>query len=340
MQKTSNQQLGKRKVIRNSNIELLRVILITLVIVSHCNLGGGLLRHVWFINISVPIFAIISGFFCVNSKNRFILVLINYGLNLILAIILYYLIKFTAHISIWGSFNETKFLSGIDGVWWYLYVYVCISLFAPLFNIALKMCNRYMSLICIVFLYFMIINPFHNQHDQHFNLLNEVPLLMMYYLIGAWLQLYFPKRLSKKIILSVCIALMVICIGLNFAGYFIVSDELHNKWISFEPNDSLIIVIMTTSTFIFASMIKIPYFRTINFLGKSTLYVYLYHIAVMRIVYAFILVNMWVQILIIIAISFIFASIISKPMDYLTRFLNDCVYKCWYSIINKNKTYA
>lgn len=281
---------------RKSNIELLRIIAILMVILSHFNLFGDygtfssntniinfILRNIFSVGaISNGIFIIISGYFLINYYNNE--KLYKKVIKLCLEMCLYsYLIAFIVGITGIKSISKIELIKiifpFIFGNWFLIY-YMILLLFVPFINVLIRKIskNELKKLIVIMFLLFSIIEIITHKslgfsyHD----------IFILNYFIGAYIRLYIDinKIDIKKCLFLVAILILLLTISvisIIIIGLYINNFNIINKCAYLVTNNcSPFVIIIAISIFIIFLKINVSN-KFINYISNSVLGIYLIH---------------------------------------------------------------
>lgn len=288
-----------KKTERNSNIELLRILLILMVIGVHYNLIGMgnafLYTRNAGINVSltavleslcivcVDTFIIITGYFQINKKNidkekvlKFILMILFFNA------IQYFLNVFICNI----PFNiKNLLLQTISGKW-FIIVYLALYLLTPYIN---KLINalttqEYKKMLIIILLLFVIYQTALNYSqlfipiwgwsfiidrgiDPGYNIINFIVL----YLVGGYIRKSNINLSKKTNILGYFISTILI-----FISWYILYHSKYQNYanISFYYNNVLVLI-ASTSIFLVFKNIKIKTSKIINILASTTMGIFI-----------------------------------------------------------------
>lgn len=205
------------KITRNSNIELLRIVLILMVISLHylngADWGGGLLSHVtqgslnyYIANflesafiMAVDTFIIITGYFSLNKTSIRIAKPIK-----LYSLLIFYGLIFSAFMLCFKNpvmnFETLKFVAKTICYRWFLVIYCVLYILIPFLNKFIHSLTQkqFFTLLVINAIFFYVINtfsPWLTVNDYGYGIVNFINL----YLVGAYLKLYHPDPLPKKI---------------------------------------------------------------------------------------------------------------------------------------------
>lgn len=220
---------------RNSNIELLRIISIVMIVVSHycvhgaasektatLNLGINrfILEFLTLGNLGTILFVLISGYYLINSNNVKLKKLFRLFFQIMFYSIIIYCILLVLNIETFKLNNLVKSVFPITfKMYWFATVYIILYTFHPFINKLLNNFSRkeHLSFIVLMFLIFSIFGTI-TKSDYYGN---ELIQFLMFYSIGAYLFKY-PNNILvnnnnniKIMILSILlIALSIICLDI------------------------------------------------------------------------------------------------------------------------------
>lgn len=224
------------KTIKNSNIDLLRIIAIFLVILLHTSAVYFLQFHkYWSISlfydnisrISVPIFFIISGYLLLSKEESISTFFIKRASKIILPFVAWSL--FYIFIDL-GTWNTKRLLSIIRSPTyyhlWFIYAMMFMYFLTPMLRVINKNPDRNLSryMICLWFIYASvyvfacdlraIIDP---SFDNSFGNVETYISLSGFFIIGGYLRNYNLKISTLKLLL-----IIMLCMSANFfATHFI-----------------------------------------------------------------------------------------------------------------------
>lgn len=275
------------KTIRNSSIEVLRIISILFIIASHYCVHGGfdvlnmnfslnkvLLQCFTLGNIGVVIFVMITGYF--NSTSTFKLkklFKIIYQTSFY-SIIIYLLFVFTG----FESFNLIKAIKNFFPIvfdqYWFMTCYIILYILSPYLNKFI--CNLskkdFKLLLLILFFLWAIVPTFTLQHLYG----NQIAQFILFYLIGAYIRKFgfeYSKKTSIYIILISFIMIILSIISLNYLAEYI---NFFNRGIHFLERNSILVIILSANILYYFSNIEF-HSKFVNILASTTLGIYLIH---------------------------------------------------------------
>ncbi|AOG60792.1 hypothetical protein SHELI_v1c08430 [Spiroplasma helicoides] len=312
---------------KNTNIEILRIIMSFFVILLHQAgpFDNYSYNDIWYFKYFCPwvtgakiFFILITGYFKVNTKNYnngvFVInISISWLLNFGFACLVY---SFTRDAIPFKSL----LLGGRD--WWYIWALLVIQIIMPVLNKIINNFNKYYLLLCIVILYLLLEFTSNYLYGQIFGITNLFAMILLYCIGGMirnHVELYF--KYQYLIIFLNVILLWVAIDAINmFTKYDFVYKQLG------VPN-----ALFSVEVFIIVTSFRRTKNEFINYLGSSMLYVYLYHYLIQELnskyIYSKILDNLNLQLQVnILALITLFATLvvallITKPIDYLSKFI-------------------
>ena len=195
---------------RNSNIELLRILSIFMIILSHYTVHNTvsnyllplgfnrlLLEITTLGNIGVIIFILITGYFSINQEKSFKfkklfflwMQTFTYSFLIYIIFVLLKLEPFSIKLLIKSILPIT-----FNG-YWFISVYVIIYIFSPFINKFINSLNKkeHLNFIIISLFIFSILNMLTNQKYY----CNELIQFIIFYSIGAYIKKYNQKYISK-----------------------------------------------------------------------------------------------------------------------------------------------
>ncbi len=256
--------INKQKIYKNkqANIQLLKFILCLFVVFHHY-----FLYFLWFkplLNVSVSIFAMITGYFLCNKNTKYKMIeflptlLFLWIFNIILNLLFSSLSK--------NNWIEIL-LTGNNWAWWYLSAISIIYLLAPFLNLLILIIKKKIIIvILLIYLTFQIYSFFFGQ-----KFLWIIPLFYCY-LIGAFVSLYGKEYLqnNKIIVTFVTIIFFLLSFWINFLNIFVFPKSLY---LTYSP----LTIFCATSFFCLFLSFNIKSNNFIIFLGDLSLFIFAYH---------------------------------------------------------------
>ena len=257
---------------RQSNIELLRIVLILMIIVLHYNNGamGGALANIhngtfsyYFVHfteslssVAVNVFILITGYFSYNKNKifiskiaRLVLLMIFWGLSLSLfTMLVLNPALFTVH-------NCLKMVK-IAISQWFVIIYSILYLLIPYINTVIRVISKknYQKLLIIAI--FPTFYTSTTSNDAGYGIVNFVSL----YLIGAYIRKFQTAKIAKW--KSFCVYVVLSGITMVFSLYF------ENAW----NYNSIFVLGGAVALFEFFTSLNIKYNPLINTLASFTKY--------------------------------------------------------------------
>lgn len=286
------------KKVRNSSIEILRIIAMFLIVVSHLSVHGVesviplnelkpcfnkyMLESIQFGALSVDIFIIITGYFSVKSTFK-----VEKLIKLVLQVFFYSIVIFLSLCALGIiDFSVTDLikysLPTIFNRYWFFTSYILLYILSPFINKYLNIENRKNHLILIIvliviFRYFAIFTAFIN---KSFVKSTGFTNLIIPYLIGAYLRLYPNNILSRKKNSAIAFIATLIFTFFSVAVINIVSrfvPTLASRYAMAYNKTAVPMLILAASLFTMFNKINIGEKRFINAVSACTFGVYLIH---------------------------------------------------------------
>lgn len=274
---------------RQSNIELLRLIMMFFIIIGHLNKGaissieslGGVRESLsegyGFIYdnllstitaIGVDTFVLISGYFGIryNLKSLIALLMQTSYYSILILLFMCFLGLYTF------TLQDIKFLFPISsGVWWFISSYMALFAISPLINKSFEILNRYKLksitlglLILNCFSCFLFTNPFIGFDGYSF--FN----LMTLYVLGRYIAKYKVSIKHPLLVFSVC-CLIVCLINVSISIYANKPLRPASRYCD------ILIILMSVCMFLIFLQLKLKS-NFVNVIAKSSLSIYLIHV--------------------------------------------------------------
>ena len=293
--------------IRQSNLELMRIISMIFIIIYHIIIHGNLLTHtdgvIYFclnlllsiIIIHVNSFVIVSGYFNYNKEFSFkkVISLLNQVFFYSLLIVIIFQ---SCHLIDFSNIQILKQLSYIPfSDYWFIKDYIILYCISPFLNILIRNINKkqYKNLLITLFIFFSIIPTLTGNNTFNSNNGYSLYQFVFLYFLGAYLHIYpieksiLFKNLNKRKTQLTLVIIFFICAILNLSLYFLseyigtfnsnifneISNYLHNSFLSYcNP----IVIIQTICYFLYFRTLDVKN-RLVNIISKFTFGVYLIH---------------------------------------------------------------
>lgn len=269
--------------IRQSNIELLRIISMSLIFLNHLSYHGGFFEHSTGINhhisclfvcggkFGVAIFVLISSYFMIDQKfktsNTIALWLKTLLISLLAGLVLYL-----------HSGNIMQFFKSAfplyTAVFWFVPVYIVLLFISPFLNrLIYSISQKELKVLIIILMIPLAIVPMLKGEGDPFLGSGNLIWFIYLYLFGAFIKLYLDEKIiikHKKLVLFL--------FGILYCLMFVAVDILGSSGLKYRSNGSIFLLLSSVMLFIyFSKCIKVFHNKTINVLGKASFMVYLLH---------------------------------------------------------------
>jgi putative membrane protein len=282
--------------IRNSNIELLRIIAMLIIVMFHYSFHSGfpfdsnMTVNKLFIQIfgfggkvGVDIFVIITGYFMVKSKFR-----INKLIKLLGQIWFYSLIilifSVYQNIDVLNPINIIHSILPLGQTNWFANVYLILYILIPIINIIINKIRKVVYLgilLMLTILWFFIptiMNLWPNLHHYYLGF-SQLKEFIYLYALGGYIRLY-GDGVSKKISFSLIgVGLLGILMGIILIDILSVYDNtyLHKVFYFTAEDNGFFTLLLGLGLFLYFKGLNIPYSLCINNLAATTFGIYLIH---------------------------------------------------------------
>lgn len=274
------------KTSRNSSIELLRILAMVFIVISHSSVHGGLpdvasdimfnnLLLDWCVlgNLGVDIFIIISGYFMCTNKNmsqtnRIVKLCTQVWFYSILCLAIYAVLGYSINVK---TIIEALFPT-IFSVYWFFTTYVVLILLSPYLNIVLdKLTHKqFLTFMGLILLIWCVIPTFTRSSMGS----NELCQFIMFYIIGAYFKKYKNPLTNKKI--RYC--LTGVSFLLLFSSSIVIRIVLGEQFaLLFYDRNSVLVVGCAVGLFSIALYHREFYNKNINRIAGCVFGVYLFH---------------------------------------------------------------
>lgn len=267
--------------VRQSNIELLRIVAIFLVMVAHCNiwLGGGLPdfsegisamvvgKHIIasLASTCVALFVLISGYFSIKPNLKSIVTLWTQIFFIYLYLYAFQIIVMGGGISVKSLL--TCFLPFSNGNW-FVKAYLMLMLLAPALNyLAERLSRKSMLLFLAIFSAMALVwGCLLNDAAAGFNR-GYSPLSFVYfYMVGRYMKLHLKKERPKWWYMG---------LYLLFSSIIFVGLVMKQHWMLNYCNP--ILVLSAASLFMFFAKLDMGHVGFINWVASSVFAVFIFH---------------------------------------------------------------
>ena len=286
--------MKQRENVRNSSIELLRIISMIMIVFHHFAVHGGFsfgttisIPHLWYNfiimggKIGVDIFVLISGYFLINnnSKNFDINKIIKYiGQVFFYSVGIFVICSLTGTID-WSENSLIKVMLPITfSQWWFASTYFVLYLLHPYLNKLLRSVEKtvYQRLLLLLVVCWSIIPTFTASSFQSNSLLWFVTL----YSIAGYIRLY---GLNIKYTTKHYFLFYLISSAITYSSS-IIFTVLGRKWDLFEQyttyfygQEKLTTLSISLCLFMCFATLKMHYHKWINTMASAVFGVYLIH---------------------------------------------------------------
>lgn len=289
-------QLPQAKKVRNTSIELLRIIAMVMIIFHHFAVHGGFtfeeadvsISHFWYYfiqmggKIGVNIFVMISGFFLVESKDKqvfnFKRILKFWGQVFFYSVLLT-IIAWITSIGEVGIKELIKMMFPLTfGTWWFASTYFVLYLIHPFLNRFLHSINKqtYQKLLVLLVIIWCIIPTFTTFNYQGNDLLWFITL----YCITGYIKLFGlnPKFHTKHyFFLWLVCSLLTYLTAVIFALLGTKLPIVASHATYFFGQEKITILLVSLSLFMIFASLEIKHSNVINTIASTTFGIYLIH---------------------------------------------------------------
>lgn len=281
----------KPKTVRDSNIEILRIVLMLMIVVHHLMVHGTALKEIGLNTYKpdqeTPYYFLVNSFLII-SVNCFIFITGYYGITFKMKTIIGLLVQalfYSLTITFCFYFFSDQHVSALDllsslfpvttGFWWFLTTYLFLFLLSPLLNVCTSFTEKQFRYIIIVFTLLnciagFIFAPFSLGTEKGYSIIG----FSYIYLLARYIRLYpnyFKLIENKALIIYVTCSLVVFAAAFTALRY-VREDQ---AWRVFSYNNPLIVL---SSVAFFFSFKRISLRNNaINTIAQCVFGVYLIH---------------------------------------------------------------
>ncbi|WP_342258424.1 acyltransferase family protein [Spiroplasma endosymbiont of Dioctria linearis] len=253
----------------NSNLQLVKYLMAFLIILYHDWTAFGYQNIIFLepiIGASMSVFILITGYFKVDSKNYnflklFMIVMCCLIINTIVCLSINNFTNILDHVN-------NLFLGGRD--WWYIWCFLLLQPFIKYLNdFVNKTTSTFLFIsICLLFIFSSATTSLY-RFGQVFTMFNLF-YMITFYLIGAWIKRYYNLEGIKKFLIPMFLFLLI------YIPIMYYNMNVINYKISMSTSN---IITFLMSIPLFLIFLSIPSYsnKFIDYLGKLSLYVYLFH---------------------------------------------------------------
>lgn len=252
---------------KDINTEICRITLMLFIIMHHLILNGVGLRKIEsnlfdktdiayaalnaYLIVAVNIFFLISGYYTIKLKIKKI---INISLIVYFYFIIINLIFLILGLEVFNLNIIKKMFFPISG-YWFIFVYIILSLFSPLINIMLQNCSKYIlkRYILISSLIFLFYDFTMQNSVLGINAGYSLTFSIYLYILGYYLRNYYNINISKNMLLLI----YLISSGINglLAVIFIYLNNGEIAWELYSYNNPLVLIGSVSLFLFFKSLV-------------------------------------------------------------------------------------
>lgn len=274
-----------KKLVRNSNFELMRIVSMFLIVLYHTIYHGYIIQNsttsflkIFFLILEiitivhVNSFVLVSGYYQSESQFKLKKIIKLFLLNLFYSIV--FMIIFSSfHIFEISKFSIIKGLLFLNiNEYWFIKIYLLLFCLSPFLNIIIKNINKqnYKLLIILLIIFFSIIPTFSGQEILNNNGYTLSQFILLYF-IGGFLKKYpinFKDR--KKNVRFVLIIIFMCCVMFNFGLLFLANKiNCKNELVAYICNNINISYLSYSNPIILIqSIVYFLFFMTFDFQSK------------------------------------------------------------------------
>lgn len=282
------------KKIRQSNIELLRIVAMFTIVLSHCIFHGGFDfpekvlsfdKVIWQSSlmggsIGNTIFMLISGYFLINSNSIKIDKIIKLWISAIFYSVTIYLIFSVCGKTEFG-FKPLlfSFFPVANNEWWFLNAYIIIALISPFINVFIhNVSKKSYGVLLIIMTSLWIVYPMLTLQSLFYT---ELLSFVYLYLVAGYIKLYLNDLKVNSIICFVIAVFMAIVVTISvYLKYYVsinINKNLSSFFEIFTQMRSIPVLIISLSLFFGFKNLNIKPNRFINTVSSTMFGVYLIH---------------------------------------------------------------
>lgn len=281
------------KPIRQSNIELLRIITMCLIIAHHTVLHGGAInidfcKNKWISILLYPggkigyvTFIVISMYFLVDKQFKMERLLKVWLETLFYSVVFTFVAFYIGGLELTTTDWVSVFLPITGNVHGYAAAYILVYAMTPFLAIVAKNINKQQLVFIITalfipnVLYYLIYN--YTNHAQKIN--SNIGLFIMIYFICYYIKKYEPKWTKKKTLCFIFFAVSWIGVCCIYTIHALYPENVFYTWLLAVSNSqtSIIMLLGGFGLFFFFSNIKMKNRKLLNTLASSTLAILMIH---------------------------------------------------------------
>lgn len=281
---------NSKRQVRNSNIELLRIICMIIIIASHYASHGefNFAPEITSFNktlinclriggkVGVNCFVMIFAYFQINKDMR-VNKVIKLCAQVWCYVVLMCIIKMLCGYYSEGFYDSDKLILPIcKNISWFATIYIVVYILSPYLNKGLKSLSKkeYQGLIAAEVLLWILPSSILGQNLGS----NALTHFFMFYTIGAYMKLYSSK-VSENCKLGIYMTVIGLILCLEYISIICCEnfDNYEGAIINITNANSITIVILSIGMFITFKNLKIKYNKVINIVASTVFGIYLFH---------------------------------------------------------------
>lgn len=293
--KVMEENVRQDKKVRNSALELLRILAMVMITFHHFGIHGGFkwetgeisATHFWYNliilggKVGVNIFVLITGYFLINSKGPLFNIkkvlklsgqLIFYSVSIYLGACALGIIQFDKHEFVYSLFPITY------SKWWFASNYFVLFLLHPFINKLLHSIDKrtYQRLLILLFICWSVIPTITKQDYKS----NSLVWFVTIYTLAGYIRLY---GLNTKLKSKHYFSLFFVFTAISYIIYSVLTS-LGAEWvdtIKYIPyhygQNTVHILLVSVSLFMAFATLQMKYHKWINVIASASFGVYLIH---------------------------------------------------------------
>lgn len=273
---------------RQTNIELLRIVLMSMIVLGHLIIHGypssdfvvhhGLSdSNLWKVlayvlcSGAVDCFVFISGYYGIRLSGRslfsYVFTILFYAIGTYLPFHFYVLQKSFVDLFSWDVFC---LLFNMGGKWWFVFAYLGVMLLAPFINAGFEKLDRKEQLLSVVAMFLIYSSGI--RYITH-SYIEFLPMMLFMYMLGRYLR-YNPVRFLSEY--SGWIYLLCICGLVLQQMFFVLTDSSDRNVVTYVASHANpLCILIGVSLFYWFQKIHMPQSKGINFIASGTFAAYL-----------------------------------------------------------------
>lgn len=278
---------------RYSNIEMLRIVCMAMIVLSHYFHGVPSGEHAVTIShvamqllssgakIAVNVFVIITGYFLIRQKFRWLKLCKFFSCTYFWSLIILTFAIFMFGIEKINPELIKKSLFPLTPLNWFARAYLILYIMFPLLNkFVLRVDKRkLLYVIMALTMYFYIIPTIMNVSKGGY--INSMFMFSDMYMIGAYIRQHESEKLIKKIKIAGAVGAFVLYSSILIFDYMALSDPFYRVQghvLSFTSSGANLFVLMAAmGLFVWGKDVKMAYCPRVNIIAATTFGIYLIH---------------------------------------------------------------